>query len=222
MYLERLKEMQAILEKKSTREHNVDMLAVTKYQSVSAIQELYSLAVRSFAENKVQSAIEKFGSPPLNKIRSCIALHLIGRLQKNKVKKALETFDCIQSVANLDLAKVIMKKTTSCVLYKDPFPLYLQVNPLHEEQKQGFESLVALREAYALLQGCVSINIVGLMVMAPYTDDTSKIRDCFKITRVWRDSIDTSLGLSMGMSNDYRIALEEGSTLLRIGSYLFN
>ncbi len=197
---------------------SVTLVVVTKGRSYEEVYSAYEEGARHFGENRVPEALEKISQLP-----SDIHWHFIGSLQKNKVRKVLGHFDLIHSVDSLELAKKIsevseeMGRTTS---------ILLQANTSGEEAKHGYAPEQWISDFKALLR-LPSLDVQGLMTMAPLTEDEDTIRRCFAGLRSLRDSLQDSFGrslphLSMGMSNDYRIAIEEGATLVRIGSAIFN
>ena len=193
------------------------LCVVSKKHSVQEIQEAYDLGQRIFGENRVQELLEK--APQLPKD---IEWHFIGHLQRNKVRQVLPLLSCIQSLDSLRLAQVIeqeaaaINKTISCLL---EFHLALE-----DTNKTGLRK----EEARAMLEACASfphIHVEGIMAMGPHTEDDAEIRAVFEEGFQLYESlrtVDPSLQiLSMGMSDDYPIALEAGSNLIRIGSRLF-
>jgi len=202
----------------------VTIIGVTKYADIPAIQEAVNCGVVHIAENRVQEAREKFLSPQFPKEK--LTRHMIGHLQTNKVKEALKFFDVIQSVDSLKLAEAIDRSAWEL---KRSFEVLIQVNTSGEAQKSG----VAYSEAMDLIKSAVAlknIRVSGLMTMAPQTKDKGAVRDCFRKTRELRNQIKAEFSdakniqmnfLSMGMSSDYDIALEEGSNMVRIGSCIF-
>ena len=187
------------------------LLIVTKTRSITDIKKLIRSGISFFGENRLQEAENKFSNI---ENRENLSLHLIGPLQTNKVKKALMLFDCIQTRDRMKLIDEILK-------YKDNFEnrtksFYIQVNIGAEEQKSGINE----DDLPSLYRYCLSIKIKieGLMCIPP--NDVDPIPFFQKMVSL-RDSIDQSLKLSMGMSNDYKIALDNGSDLIRVGSYIF-
>jgi len=194
---------------------DITLVAVSKNHPVEEIIDLYHAGCRHFGENRVQEALPKIAQAP-----SDILWHFIGTLQKNKVGKVLNSFWHIHSVDSPDLAKAISKRSEIDV------PILLQVNTSGEESKHGL-SLKQWRAAAAEIFQLPRVNIQGLMTMAPLTEDEDVIRRSFAALREFRDELEQNEGrklphLSMGMSHDYLIAIEEGATFLRIGSALFN
>lgn len=197
--------------------HSVELIVVSKYRTVEEIMEAYSCGQRNFAENRVQALLEREAVLPKD-----IIWHLIGHLQTNKVKYIASFIRCIQSVDSLKLLKTINEqaernsKTIDCLL---------QIHIADEESKFGLSQ----KECNAILQlnelmELKNIRIRGLMGMATNTNDTSKIESEFKELKAFYDTLsekhkfDT---LSMGMSSDYKIAIANGSNMVRVGSKVF-
>ena len=199
----------------------VRLLAVTKEQSDATVAKGIQAGMTLFGENKVQEAsgkIEAFGR------KNGLEWHFIGRLQKNKVKFIFDLFDLIHSVDSLALAEAIHKKAQrigSCM------PILLQVNISGEKSKLGIDPLDLPREIrkFAKLEG---VKISGLMTIPPFDRNPETSRPYYARLRELRDTC-SSLNipriyldeLSMGMSNDYEVAIEEGATLVRVGTGLF-
>ncbi len=190
---------------------DITLIAVTKYANLETIREAYGFGLRTFGESRIPAALDKLARLP-----SDIAWHFIGHLQSNKVGKAIGRFSLIHSVDSCELAQKISLASiqNSCTT-----PILLQVNTSGEPSKQGFTSDTCRRH-FLDLSRLPGISIDGLMTMAPLTDDTNVIRACFSHLRILRDDLKLR-HLSMGMSHDFPIAIEEGATLLRIGSALF-
>jgi hypothetical protein len=197
---------------------NTELIAVTKYRSIEDLSELYNLGQRKMAENKVQEILRKAPLLPEN-----IEWHMIGHLQKNKVSKLLPFVNMIHSVDSLELLLEIEKQAAK--INKDILIL-LQVHISDEEQKYGFD-FTSFEHKFREIK---SLNlkyskIMGLMGMASFTDDQTKIREEFENLKRLFDQIskdNSSLKvLSMGMSGDYQLAIESGSNMVRIGSLLF-
>lgn len=189
----------------------ITLIAVTKYATLETIREAYNLGLRSFGESRIPTALEKMAQLP-----SDIDWHFIGHLQSNKVAKAIGRFAFVHSVDSLDLAKKISSASTQQGCNT---AVLLQVNTSGESSKQGFTPDTC-REQFLELSQLPGISLQGLMTMAPLTDDANLIRACFSRLRDLRDELKLR-HLSMGMSQDFPIAIEEGATLLRIGSSLF-
>lgn len=201
----------------------ITFVAVTKFASLEDIKEAIALGVSHIGENKVQEAKRKFSELPCE-LR--ITRHMIGHLQSNKAKEAVRIFDCIQSVDSEKLAMAIDKEAGAL---KKTTDILIQVNTSGEAQKFGISKDLALGllEKTVLLK---HVNVTGLMTIGPLTEDETAVRNCFKELRLLRDRIVKEFSgagnvqmkfLSMGMSLDYKIALEEGSNMVRIGSRIF-
>ncbi len=202
--------------------YNPKIVAVTKYSDESLILEYYEAGLRDFGENRVQVALEKINKLP-KEVRENSRFHLIGHLQTNKVKDAVGVFHLIHSVDSLKLAKAISKEAEKKGLEQK---ILLQVNNAHEEQKFGFDTDELLNCMDELLS-LPSLKIEGLMNIAPLSQDEDYLRNLFKNIKTLKDKIELDYKvklkeLSMGMSNDYRIAAEEGSTIIRLGRILLN
>jgi PLP dependent protein len=198
---------------------SISLVAVTKTHPIEQIMTVYQSGCRDFGESRVQEALEKVPLAPDDS-----RWHLIGTLQGNKVKKVIGRFALIHSVDSLELTKTISLHSISSGIIT---PILLQVNTSAEATKHGFspeELMQQISEVFALK----GVEVKGLMTMAPFTEDVGVTRQCFSLLRCLRDEVrgwlDTPASfreLSMGMSHDYPIAIEEGATILRIGSAIF-
>ena len=195
---------------------NVTLIAVSKTKPISLIQEAYETGQRDFGENKVQELVEKQEALP-NDIR----WHMIGHLQRNKVKYIAPFVHLIHGVDSLRLLKEINKqgdKINRCI------PILLQVHISQEDTKFGFDSN-ELKEAIIECEILEWIKPCGLMGMATFTSDKDQVRREFQGLKGLFDELQSNFGenptLSMGMSGDYQIAIDQGSTMVRIGSSLF-
>ena len=190
---------------------NASLLIVTKNRPQSLVKLLISKGYNLFGENKVQEAKEKFSSLE----HKNFDLHLIGPLQTNKVKLALTLFDTIQSIDRPKLIKEIAKQFNSDIKIKTN-DYFIQVNIGQELQKSG----VLPNEAKELYKFAISKNlkIAGLMCIPPFDEEPNEY---FEKMCILRDDINPKLKLSMGMSNDYEIALSINSNLVRVGSRIF-
>lgn len=210
--------------------HQVTLVAVSKTKSIEEIKELYDLGHRDFGENYVQELVEKQSQLPRD-----IRWHFIGHLQTNKVKQIAPFIYLIQSVDSLKLLKEINKQAQKNNRVID---CLLQVHIAQEETKFGLDENelsklinTNLTESASLagrLHELKNIKICGLMGMASFTDDISKVRNEFKYIKSLFDQYTQSQAsnlklqtLSIGMSADYSIAIEEGSTMVRVGSLIF-
>ncbi|MCH8312373.1 MAG: YggS family pyridoxal phosphate-dependent enzyme [Nitrospinae bacterium] len=198
----------------------IRLVAVSKTVSVEKIIEAHEAGAELFGENRVQEALEKIerlGQDGPN-------WHFIGHLQKNKVNQLLGRFDLIHSVDSAALAQVINEKSLARNLIT---PVLIQVNVSGEASKFGMAPN-ELESALRALSKLVAVRVEGLMTIPPYAPDPEKSRNVFARLRELRDQMD-ELGmegiclkeLSMGMSNDFAVAIEEGATLVRVGSAIF-
>ena len=208
-YSNLLKRIEETCEKVKRPSNEVTLVAVTKNQTIEKIRELVSLGVKNLGENRIRELEEKH-DPNLN-----VNWHFIGRLQSNKIKKIVEYCNCIHSVESIKHAKMIsdFSKEKGVVM-----PIFVQVNVSDEESKQGvpIESLENFLSRIKKLEG---IDVIGLMTMAPLVE-AEETRKYFKKLKRLADSVGLK-NLSMGMTNDFEIAIEEGATHIRIGSALF-
>ena len=186
------------------------IIAVSKTFKIDHIKPLIEHGHLDFGENKVQEAIEKWSE--IKKVKKDLKLHLIGRLQTNKVKTAIQIFDYIHSVDSKKLADRISKYQNQLNVKTK---LFIQVNVGNEDQKSG----ISKSNVIELYNYCkkIELDVVGLMCIPPFGEDTEKY---FKEMKNLKDEIGLS-ELSMGMSSDYINAAENGSTYLRIGSNIF-
>ena len=206
------------------RPDEITLVGVTKFVPIEVIREAIHAGLADIAENRVQEAEQKF--PSLFQSNPKIKRHLIGHLQSNKAKDAIMVCDLIQSVDSLKLANEIEKHAVKSNKTVD---ILVQVNTAQESQKFGAgpNEAISLLEAIGRL---TRVRVLGLMAMAPLTEDEGIIRRAFSDLRGIRDQAVKNFSghqriemnyLSMGMSSDYRIAIEEGSNMIRIGSAIF-
>lgn len=200
---------------------SVTLLAVSKFHPGAAVLEAIAAGQLLFGENRVQEAEEKF--PSILSDHPEVALHMIGSLQRNKVRQAVRIASCIQSVDRAELLTEIEKQAAAQGKIVDILFEY----HTGEESKSGYQDPSSLFSSIDSLALMTHIRPRGLMTMAPFTDDRNAIRESFrKLVRVQHDchsrypGLDFSV-LSMGMSADYEIAIEEGSTLVRVGTAIF-
>lgn len=198
-----------------------NIIAVTKYFDESAMIDAYNAGLRNFAESRVIEAIEKINNLPAD-VKNNSKFHFIGHLQTNKVKKVISHFDYIHSVDSYKLAKVISDEACHA---KKVQKILLQVNNANEEQKFGF-SKDEIFEFFNSIKELPNIEICGLMNMAPLgaTDEELNylFEDVLQIKLKLEKEFNYKLKeLSMGMSQDYKIAVKHGATMLRIGRKLF-
>ena len=217
-----LKQVLENIESSKNKSHwgqNVELIAATKTQEITTIKECYKLGIKTIGENRVQESEKKFSYfPGFEKIKK----RFIGHLQTNKVKKCLNIFDTVDSLDSLKLATKVNKaskninKKTECLI---------EVNTSSEPQKNGFSPKITdeLISCFRL----TDLNIVGLMTVGPNTNNENNLRSSFILLRELKHQINKELGstvlteLSMGMTNDYEVAIQEGSTMVRVGTALF-
>ena len=202
------------LEKSSNSAHP-HVIAVTKYVTIERANDAYQAGIRHFGENRLEGFQQKKAALPDD-----VVMHFIGSLQTRKVKEVINDIDYFHALDRLKLAKEINKRAEHKV------KCFVQVNVSGETSKQG----IALDEVDTFikdLEQYENIEIIGLMTMAPYTHDEPYIKDLFKSLRAKRDEIKAlnlnyapCTELSMGMSNDYHLAAEEGASFVRIGTKL--
>jgi pyridoxal phosphate enzyme (YggS family) len=203
------------------RPEDIRLMGVSKFHEVARVEEAWRAGLRLFGENRVQEAAAKFavfkGDHPETE------LHLIGSLQRNKAKTAVSLFDCVQSVDRDELAAELGALSAG---RERALPILLELNS-GEASKSGYPDEESLFRAVEKILSFSGLEIRGLMTMAPFTGEDSRIREAFRALVRARDHLAVRFPqcdwscLSMGMSGDYEIAIEEGSTLLRIGTALF-
>lgn len=196
---------------------DVRLVAVSKTWPAERIVEAADAGQVLFGENKVQEILEKVPVLP-----DSLEWHLIGTLQKNKVRKVLPLCAMIHSIDSLSLAERVDRIAADLGLRPR---VLLQVNVAEDEAKAGF-SLSQIREDFGKVIALPGIEVKGLMTVPPYADDVEEVRSHFARLRNLRDELsdqhDCPLPeLSMGMSHDFRVAIEEGATLVRVGSSIF-
>lgn len=194
---------------------HVCLVAVSKTKPVSDIQQAYDAGVRDFGENRVQELLEKVGLLPED-----IRWHAIGHLQTKKAKQVANIAHLVHAVDTTKLFEALAKSATK------PLDILLQLHIASESSKHGFSERELLDAIDSVLLENPSINIRGVMGMATFTDDELQIAREFKSLRKVFDKLQPSMGnhfdtVSMGMSGDWRIAIDEGSTMIRVGSAIF-
>ncbi len=196
---------------------SVRLVAVTKYAELRWVEQLPQLGVRLLGESRPQQLVERAG-----RISGPIEWHLIGHLQRNKVRPVLPVAAVIHSVDSLKLLERI--DSIAGELGLSPRVL-LEVNVSGEASKDGITAL-ELRECVRHTPSLAHVRVSGLMTMAPLSDDPESARPVFRGLRALRDELRTAASpcdeLSMGMSHDFEVAIEEGATYVRIGSLLFD
>ena len=205
-------------QRKNGLNHQVQIVGVTKTRPFSFIEESYVAGLRHIGENRVQEAESKFGSfnnmPNLKK-------RFIGHLQSNKSKKCVELFDAIDSISSIKTLKKIKKHSLEL---NKRMSLFIEINTSKESQKHGFYP----DQKHEILEcfDCGGRSIEGLMTIGPNTSKEQSIRYAFTTLRQTKEWLESETGrkikhLSMGMSGDYEVAVEEGSTMIRVGSFLY-
>lgn len=204
-----------------TAPYKPNIIAVTKYFDETAVINAYNAGLRDFAESRVIEAITKINNLPAD-VRNNSRFHFIGHLQTNKVKKAVANFDYIHSVDSYKLAKAISDEAQNTRKVQN---ILLQVNNADEVQKFGF-SKQEIFDIFISIKSLPNINIAGLMNMAPLGASEDELNRLFEEVAQIRNKLETDFNcslkeLSMGMSQDYKIAVKHGATMLRIGRKLF-
>lgn len=197
------------------------IIAVTKYFDGEAIIQAYNAGLRDFGESRVIEASEKIHNLP-QEVRENSTFHLIGHLQTNKVKHAVKNFDYIHSVDSVKLAQSIAQHSEEIGKVQK---VLIQVNNAREEQKFGF-SQEEVFEAFEQISKLKSLEVVGIMNMAPFGASEEELAKLFSEIVEIRNKLEKKFNcelkeISMGMSQDYKIAAKQGSTMLRVGRKLF-
>ena len=197
--------------------NEIRLIAVSKYFGTDAILEANRLGVNDFGENRAQELMLKF-----EKIGDKVIWHFIGTLQKNKVKYAVKTSEYIHSVDSIELLEEINKRAS---LLSKVQKILLEVKTSSEESKSGLTNEEEIFKIAEQAKNYSNITLIGLMTIAPLTEDENLIRKSFRDLRLLKEKMNNAginiTELSMGMTSDYEIAIEEGSTMLRIGSAIF-
>ncbi|WP_428768937.1 YggS family pyridoxal phosphate-dependent enzyme [Treponema sp. HNW] len=220
-------------ERSARNASDIKLMAVTKFRSTEEIEAAYRAGIRLFGENRVQEALEKFGNTDINLPDA--SLHMIGSLQRNKVKSILPLVSCIHSVDRIELLEEIAKRSAAegeiSPRVKRPLRLLLEVHT-GEESKAGFMNSDDIVRALEYAEE-KKLSVCGFMTMAPLIHnpsdkaETQAVRNAFISLRKTAEAMQKRFSafvlseLSMGMSGDFETAVEEGSTLVRIGSRLF-
>ena len=216
--IKRLRENVARTCKKVSREpEEIEIVAITKGILTDAIKEAYENGLRTFGENRLQEALKKIPLLPDD-----IHWHFVGHLQTNKAKLAVRNFELIQSVDSLRLADLLSK---IAMKEKSIVRVLIEVNSSGEESKYGFP-LDSAFNSIKEINNLPGIEVLGIMTIGPLTQDVYRIRESFRKTRELFEMLKQELNgnikyLSMGMSDDYTIAIEEGSNMIRIGRAIF-
>jgi pyridoxal phosphate enzyme (YggS family) len=191
---------------------DVKLVAVTKGLPATTIKAAFDCGIRDFGENRVQEVEGKIAE--LAEIRSRLTWHMIGHLQTNKARLATELFDIIHSVDSVKLAHLLNKQA------REILPILIQVNVSRETTKNGFE-VEQVDRAIGEIARLSNLKVAGLMTMAPIADDPEDVRPIFQELRQMRDRLGLE-HLSMGMTEDFEVAIEEGATIVRIGRAIFS
>lgn len=197
----------------------VSLMAVTKNRSIEEIREAASLGITLFGENRVQELQAKAPGLP-----GGIFMHMIGTLQSNKAAQAVELSSCIQSV---DREKILLRINRHAQQLNKVMDIMIEVNTSGESSKHGVSSKDELMRLAELSLECPAVRLTGLMTLGPLTDSESAVRAAFTWLRELRDQVQDAFAecagllLSMGMSGDYSLAVEEGSDLIRVGTAIF-
>ena len=189
----------------------VTLVAVTKTVPEESIRLAYDLGVRDFGENRVQEAEGK--SAFFSALQPRPRLHMIGHLQSNKVRTALGIFDFIHSVDSVKLAQTLARQA------ERPIPVLLEVNVAAEASKTGL-AVAEVAPALAEITKLANLDVRGLMTVAPLADDPEAVRPVFHKLRELREAYGLQQ-LSMGMTDDFEVAIEEGATMIRLGRAIF-
>ncbi len=195
----------------------VRLVAVSKTKPVDVIREAIQLGLKDFGENKAQELKSKVAQ-----ITNDITWHFIGHLQTNKVKDVVPVAEYIHAVDSIKLAKEINKRALKI---EKKQKILLEINTSLEASKFGLIDESEIMETALFCANAENLNLVGLMTMAPYTGEEKILRNCFIKLRSLKEKLNKEgfnlTELSMGMTNDYKIAIEEGATMIRIGTALF-
>ena len=211
--------IQAACKRAGRKREEITLIAVSKTKPVEMLQEAYNLGNRIFGENKVQEIVDKYDALPND-----ISWHMIGHLQRNKVKYIIDKVTLIHSVDSLRLAETIEKEAAKKGITAD---ILIEVNAAREDTKFGVLPEKA-EELVSDISSLPHIRIKGFMTIAPFVDNPEENRIYFQRLRNLAVDIgenksdNVTMGvLSMGMTNDYEIAIEEGATMIRVGTGLF-
>jgi PLP dependent protein len=198
---------------------DITLVAVSKTVALELVQMAYNLGVTNFGENRVQDALPKIAAfhPPE------VRWHMIGHLQRNKASKVIGPFFCVQSVDSLPLAQALNRHAEE---EGKRLPILLQVNVSGEASKEGMTP-AATPELARQIASLPYVEVQGLMTIAPLVQDAEETRPVFRELRALRDRLRTEVPacswqhLSMGMTDDYTVAIEEGATIVRVGRAIF-
>ena len=199
----------------------VRLIAISKTHPVSLIKRLIDLGATDLGENRVQEAEEKIPQVGPSSAR----WHLVGHLQANKARRAVSLFDVIHSLDSIELARRLDRLCDE--VGRQPLPLLIQIDLGHEESKSGVDEQ-QLPQLVETVEQLERLELIGLMTLPPFFDDPEQARPYFRRLRELRDELaqkgmfgDRKGELSMGMTHDFRVAIEEGATMVRIGTAIF-
>lgn len=199
----------------------VKLIAVTKTVTVFQIKETIDAGLRTFGENRVQEAKAKIEELSADSTMPSVSWHLIGHLQKNKAKHAVQLFDLVHSLDSAELAEELNSQAEKIDKVQE---VLVEVKLSHEETKQGVVK-AELPELLKMVQTMKHLRLRGLMTIPPFFEHPEAARPFFRELRELRDEADSAgyhvPELSMGMSNDFEVAIEEGATMVRIGTAIF-
>ncbi|HEU4434513.1 MAG TPA: YggS family pyridoxal phosphate-dependent enzyme [Pyrinomonadaceae bacterium] len=201
--------------------HEVTLIAISKTHPASLVRTAIELGATDVGENRVQEAEQK-----INEVgRTATRWHLVGHLQANKARRAVQLFDVIHSLDSLELARRLDRLCGE--EGRESLPVLIQVDLGHEETKSGIDE-GELKELIQVLKGLECVQFHGLMTLPPFFDDPEEARPFFRRLRELRDELaahgafgDGKGELSMGMTHDFRVAIEEGATMVRVGTAIF-
>jgi pyridoxal phosphate enzyme (YggS family) len=212
--------LSAASERSNRRVEEITLVAVSKTHSAAAVQDAIAAGLDNFGENRVQEAESKI--PDVG--RDVARWHLIGHLQSNKARRAVELFDCVHSLDSPELARRLNRV---CDELGRQLPVLIQVDLGHETTKSGVNEK-DLSELVAVIRGCSGLSLTGLMTLPPFFEEAESVRPYFGRLRELRDGLqaagafgDRRGELSMGMTHDFEIAVEEGATMVRVGTAIF-
>ncbi len=220
-FAQRLESVQARIQRACARAgrslEEVRLVAASKTMGPDQVCEAADCGLVLFGENKVQEASAKIPLCP-----GSLTWHMIGHLQRNKVAAAVQLFDMIHSVDSVRLLQAIDR---ACSEAGKTLPVLIEVNVAGERSKSGLAP-EGLAELLAAARSCMQVNVTGLMTMPPFAEDPEKARPYFRRLRELRDQWNPEMGgtlqdLSMGMTGDFEVAIEEGATMIRVGTALF-
>jgi pyridoxal phosphate enzyme (YggS family) len=206
------KRINTACERSQRKPSDIKLVAVTKGLPATTVRAAFDCGIRNFGENRIQEAEGKIVE--LSDLRSQITWHMVGHVQSNKAKLAACLFDIIHSVDSVKLARLLNKQAPEIL------PILIQVNVSEETTKNGFE-VDQITSAVGEINRLPNLKVMGLMTIAPIADDPEDVRPVFRELRQMRDSLGLE-HLSMGMTDDFEVAIEEGATMVRIGRAIFS